>query len=154
MSVFSFWYVRKLCFNNENQGHLALSFITILNYWGLLVYHPIYWVCIGWQSFKLETQMIQSNILDMYRVFPFKLETYMKKSFKIFSPRFLCPCLKPAPFSLTQCYTKQALRTRSCVLQIFVEDTQTTLKVCVLLNHSQVIEKWNNKPKLSVTSLY
>ena len=64
--------------------------------------------------------MIQSNILDMYRVFPFKLETYMKKSFKIFSPRF---------------------RTRSCVLQIFVEDTQTTLKVCVLLNHSQVIEK-------------
>jgi len=85
--------------------------------------------------------MIQSNILDMYRVFPFKLETYMKKSFKIFSPRFLCPCLKPAPFSLTQCYTKQALRTRSCVLQIFVEDTQTTLKVCVLLNHSQVIEK-------------
>ena len=91
--------------------------------------------------FKLETQMIQSNILDMYRVFPFKLETYMKKSFKIFSPRFLCPCLKPAPFSLTQCYTKQALRTRSCVLQIFVEDTQTTLKVCVLLNHSQVIEK-------------
>ena len=85
--------------------------------------------------------MIQSNILDMYRVFPFKLETYMKKSFKIFSPRFLCPCLKPAPFSLTQCYTKQALQTRSCVLQIFVEDTQTTLKVCVLLNHSQVIEK-------------
>ena len=37
--------------------------------------------------------MIQSNILDMYRVFPFKLEIYMKKSFKIFSPRFLCPCL-------------------------------------------------------------
>ena len=77
----------------------------------------------------------------MYRVFPFKLETYMKKSFKIFSPRFLFPCLKPAPFILTQCYTKQALRTRSCVLQIFVEDTQTTLKVCVLLNQSQVIEK-------------
>ena len=36
---------------------------------------------------------------------------------------------------------QQALRTHSCVLQIFVEDTQTTLKVCVLLNHSQVIEK-------------
>ena len=60
----------------------------------------------------------------MYRVFPFKLETYMKKSFKIFSPRFLCPCLKPAPFSLTQCYTKQALRTRSCVLRIFIKNIE------------------------------
>ena len=92
--------------------------------------------------------MIQSNILDMYRVFPFKLETYMKKYFKIFCPRFLCPCLKPAPFSLTQCYTKQALRTLYCVLQFFVEDTQTTLKVCVLLNHSQVIEQGRHNQQM------